>query len=259
MPQSRTLSIGRDVHKDAMAVAYVTKDHDAEVVSLGTIGTRPAEIAQLMRTMPSKATHRVFVSEAGPWGSWRSRYLRNKGPRCWVVAPSVIPQKAGDRVNTARRDAVPRARLRRSGDLPRVYVPTVEDETIRALSRARAEAIRDRKTATCRLKALLLRHDIRSTGRAAWGPAHQRWRSEVVCPPSAQPMVFQAYGRAVNEHTERLPRLAQALHDPVNTWRRQPLVEALQALRGVQCTVAVTRVAELGDLTRVDTPRQLMK
>jgi transposase len=240
-------------------VAYVAKEHDAEVIDLGTIGTRQADLDQLLRKMPSKATHLVFVYEAGPCGYWLYRYLTKKGHGCWVVAPSLIPKKAGDRVKTDRRDAIQLARLMRSGDLSPVYVPTVEDEAIRDLTRAREDAIRDLKAAKFRLKAFLLRHDIRYTGRAAWGPAHLRWLSEVVCPPPAQQLVFQEYVRAVNEHTERLQRLEPARHDHVNTWRLQPVVEALQALRGVQFTIAVTLVAELGDLPRFDNPRQVMK
>jgi transposase len=81
----------------------------------------------------------------------------------------------------------------------------------------------------------------------------------VVCPSPAQQVVFQEYVRTVNEHTERLQRLEQELHEQVQSWRLHPVVEALQALRGVQFTVAVTTVAELGDLTRFDTPRELMK
>jgi transposase len=174
------------------------------------------------------------------------------------VAPSLMPKKAGDWVKTDRRDARQRARLMRSGDLSPVDVPTVEDAAIRDLTRARADAIRDLKTAKFRLNAFLLRHDIRDTGRAAWGPAHLRWLSAVVCPTPAQQLVFQAYGRAVNEPTERLQRLEQDRQDHVHTWRQPPLVEALQAVRGVQFTVAVTLMAALGDLTRVDNPRQLM-
>jgi transposase len=217
MNQSSTLYIGLDVHKDSITVAYVAKDHDAEVIYLGTIGTRQADIDQLIRKMQSKAQHLVFVYEAGPCGYWRYRYLTKRGHVCWVVAPSLIPQKAGDRVKTDRRDAVQLARLMRSGDLTRVYVPTVEDEAIRDLARAREEAIHDLKTAKFRLKALLLRHDIRSTGRATWSPAHLRWLSEVVCATPAQQIVFQEYVRAVTEHTERLQRLEQELHEQVKT------------------------------------------
>jgi transposase len=259
MPESTTLYVGMDVHKESIAVAYIARDHDAQVIYLGTIGTRQADIDQLIRQLHSKAKHLVFVYEAGPCGYWLYRYLSKKGYVCWVVAPSLIPKKAGDRVKTDRRDAVQLARLMRSGDLTPVYVPTVEDEAIRDLCRAREDVIADLKTAKFRLKAFLRRHDIRYTGQATWGPAHLRWLSEVVCPTPAQQIVFQEYVRAVTEHTERLQRLEQELQEHVKSWRLNPVVEALQALRGVQFTVAVTTVAELGDLTRFENPRQLMK
>jgi transposase len=151
------------------------------------------------------------------------------------------------------------ARLARSGDLTAVSVPKGEDEAIRDLSRAREDALSDLKDAQCRLKAFLLRHDIRYTGRANWSPAPLRWLSEVVCPTPAQHIVFQEYVRAVTDHPERLQRLDQALQAHVPSWRLNPVVEALQALRGVQHTVAITRVADIGDLSRFDTPRERMK
>src|SRR5213593_218059 len=258
MQQSSTLYVGLDVHKESIAVAYVAQAHGAEVVSLGTIGARQCDIDKLLRQLQSKGQQLVFVYEAGPCGYWLYRYLMKKGYVCWVVAPSLIPKKTGDRVKTDRRDAMQLARLMRSGDLTPVYVPAVDDEAIRDLSRAREDTLRDLKAAKLRLKAFLLRHDIRYTGRANWSPAHLRWLSEVVCPTPAQHIVFQEYVQTVTEQTERLQRLEHALHEQVQTWRFQPVVEAFQALRGVQCTVAVTTVAELGDLTRFDNPRQLM-
>jgi transposase len=144
-----------------------------------------------------------------------------------------------------------------SGDLTPVYVPHVEDEAIRDLTRAREDTIGDIKAAKSRLKAVLRRHDIRYTGRATWGAAHLRWLAEVVCSTPAPQIVYQEYVRAVNAHTARLERLEQALKEHVQSWRLNPVVEALQALRGVQCTVAVTLVAELGDRTRFDHPTEL--
>jgi transposase len=146
----------------------------------------------------------------------------------------------------------------RSGDLPPVYVPAVEDEAIRDRRRAREDAIRALKAATSRLKAFLLRQDSREAGRATGGPAQLRGLAEVVCPTPAQQMGFQAYVRAVSAHQDRLQRLAVELREPVPAWRLHPVVQALQALRGVQCTVAVTLIAALGDRTRFDNPRQLM-
>jgi transposase len=232
MHQSSTRYIGMDVHKESIAVAYVAKDHNAEVLYLGSIGTRQGDLDQLVRQLQSKAKHLVFVYEAGPCGYWLYRYLTNKGHACWVVAPSLIPKKAGDRVKTDRRDAVPLARLMRSGDLTRVYVPTVEDEAIRDLTRAREDALRDLKAAKFRLKACLLRHDSRDTGRATWRPAHLRWLSEVVCATPAPQLGFQEYVRAVNEQTARLQRLEPALQAQVKPWRLPPVVEALVRPRG---------------------------
>jgi transposase len=153
---------------------------------------------------------------------------------------------------------MPLARLMRSGDRTPVSVPALDDAAIRDLRRAREDTLRDLQAATRRLQAFLLRHDIRSTGRANWRAAHLRWLSEVVCPTPAQQIVLQEEGQTVTAQTERLGRLARELHAQVNTWRLAPGVEALQALRGVQGTVAVTPVAALGDLTRFATPRQRM-
>ena len=123
MSQSSTLFIGMDVHKETIAVAYIAQDHGAEVTDLGTMGTRQCDIAQLVRKMQSKAKHLIFIYEAGPCGYWLYRYLTKKGYACWVVAPSLIPKKSGDRVKTNRRDAMQLARLARSGDLTLVSVP----------------------------------------------------------------------------------------------------------------------------------------
>ncbi|MGH8646833.1 MAG: IS110 family transposase [Gammaproteobacteria bacterium] len=258
MNHSNTLFVGLDVHKDSIAVAYAAEDRNSEVICLGTIGTRQCAIDKLIRKLQSKSNRVVFVYEAGPCGYWLYRYLTKKGSLCWVVAPSLIPKKAGDRVKTDRRDAVQLARLMRSGDLAPVYVPEVADEAIRDLSRAREDALGDLKAAKYRLKAFLLRQDIRYEGKANWGPAHLRWLAEVVCPTPAQQIVFQEYVRAVNEHHERLERIETELQERAKDWRLYPVVEALQALRGVQFTVALSTVAELGDLTRFDNPRQLM-
>jgi len=257
MSQSSTLYVGMDVHKESIAVAYVAQAYGADVISLGTIGTRQCDIDKLIRQLQSKSKQLVFVYEAGPCGYWLYRYLTKKGYTCRVVAPSLIPKKAGDRVKTDRRDAMQLARLMRSGDLTPVYVPAVDDEAIRDLSRAREDTLRDLKAAKLRLKAFLLRHDIRYTGQANWSPAHLRWLSEVGCPTPAQQIVFQEYVQTVTEQTERLGRLELELHAQVQSWRLSPVVEALQALRGVQFTVAVTTVAELGDLTRFENPQQL--
>lgn len=258
MKQFTTLYVGLDVHKDSIAVAYAGSDPGDEVTYVGPIGTRQCDIDKMVRRLQSKAAHLIFVYEAGPCGYHLYRYLTGKGFECQVVAPSLIPKKAGDKVKNDRRDCVKLARLARSKDLTPVYVPQVEDEAIRDLCRARHDAVQDLKAAKHRLKSFLLRLNIRYEGKATWNDAYLRYLAGVTCPTPAQQIVYQEYLRAVTEHIERLTRLEETLREEVKSWRFAPVVEAIQALRGVQEIVAVTTAAELGDLNRFDTPRQLM-
>ena len=139
---SKSLFIGLDVHKDTIAVADAAEDRGTEVVSLGMIGTRQYDVDKLIRELEANGATLMFAYEAGPCGYWLYRYLTRRGLSCAVVAPSLIPRKPGDRVKTDRRDAATLARLLRSGDLSSIYVPTVDDEAIRDLSRAREDTVR---------------------------------------------------------------------------------------------------------------------
>ena len=260
MSQSSTLFIGMDVHKESIAVAYVAQDHGAEV-DLPRAPLAPVSVTSIncIRKMQSKATHLVFVYEAGPCGYWLYRYLTKKDYDCWVVAPSLIPKKAGDRVKTDRRDAVQLARLRARGISPRSMSPRSRMKPF-----ATSAGLVKMPSAISRRPSSGSKPSCSDTISATpAGPPGARPTSggsrKCVCPTPAQQIVFQEYVRAVNEHTERLQRLEQELQEQVKAWRLHPVVEALQALRGVQFTVAVTTVAELGDLTRFDNPRQLMK
>jgi len=257
MRQSTPLFVGLDVHKDSIAVAHAEGGTAAPPVFVGAIGSRQADLDQLLRRLHSKAAALTVAYEAGPSGYGLYRYLTAKGVACHVVAPSLIPRKPGDKVKTDRRDAVTLARLLRSGDLTAVYVPSVEDEAIRDLCRARDAARVTMKDAKLRLKALLLRLGLHYVGRADWNAAHRRYLAKVVCPTPAQQIVFQESVRAVDEQVDRVARIETELRAAAPRWRLDPVVQALQALRGVQWRVAITVVAELGDLTRFENPRQL--
>ena len=257
MAQSTPLFVGLDVHKDSIAVAHAAGGSAEPPVFVGAIGPRQADLDQLPRRLHGKTRTLTFAYEAGPSGDGLHRYLTAKGLLCQVVAPPLIPKKPGDRVKTDRRDAVELARLLRSGDLTAVYVPSVEDEALRDLCRARDAARVTGKDAKLRLKAFLLRLGRPSAGRATWNDAHRRYLAKVVCPTAAQQIVFHESVRAVDDQIDRLQRLDAELLERAPAWHLYPVVQALQALRGVQFLVAITVVAELGDLTRFANPRQL--
>jgi len=257
MQQPTTLFVGLDVHKDSISVAYAAGGLTEAPQFVGPIGTRQSDIDKLIRRLHSKARDLVFAYEAGPCGYGLYRHLTSQGFDCRVVAPSLMPKRPGDRVKNDRRDAMEIARLLRSGDLTPVYVPTVEDEAIRDLCRARDATRITLKAAKLRLKSFLLRLGLHYSGRANWSDAHRRYLAKVACPTPSQQIVFQESVLAVDEQVDRLHRIEQELLDLASSWRLYPVVEALQAMRGVRWVVAITVVAELGDLTRFDNPRQL--
>jgi transposase len=83
----------------------------------------------------------LITYEAGPCGYELQRDLQKRGCTCEVIAPNEMPRAhGGARLQTERRDAMALARLCRTGDLVKVWVPDEHDESIRDLSRAREDA-----------------------------------------------------------------------------------------------------------------------
>ncbi len=249
--------VGLDVHKATIAVA-VADEGRGEARSYGTIRNTPEAVAQLVKRL-GPVGRLVCCYEAGPCGYGLQRQLVGLGAACTVVAPSLIPQRPGDRVKTDRRDALKLARLLRAGELTAVWVPDAEHEALRDLSRAR-EAARDaRHRARQQLGKLLLRLGVEEPGDAKrWSRRYQAWLKEVKLEQPLQQIVLQDAIEAVEAGTARLARLEGRLKEAAKAGRHAPLVAALQSLRGVGVITAVTLVAELGDLGRFPTPRPLM-
>jgi len=143
-------------------------------------------------------------------------------------------------------------------DLAFVHVPDERDEAFRDLVRAWGAAKQDLQHAKQRLKSFLRVHGVRYTGTANWRDAHRRWRSEFTFPEGWSQLAFEEHRRSIEDRLAQCQRLEQALRDAAPQWRFHPVVKALQALRGVQFTVAIGLIAETGDLSRFDNPRQLM-
>lgn len=256
MEHDSTVYVGLDVHKESITVAYAVGTGDVEV--LGRIGTTRGDIDRLCKRLRSKGRHVHVVYEAGPCGYGLYRQLVEEGFECMVCAPSLIPKKPGERVKTDRRDSIKLVRALRAGDLSAVYVPGIEDEAFRDLARAWMTAKNDLKQARQRLKSFLLSHRVRYPGKADWGSSYRRWVSQHSFNNEWQQLAFEEHRRTLGDRMAQCERLEAALRDAVVNWQFYPAVLGLQAMRGVQFTTAVGMLAEVGDLSRFEHPRQLM-
>ncbi len=251
--------IGLDTHKDTIAVA-IADAAGGKPRFYGEIANTPTALSKLLKDVSPNGEVASYCYEAGPCGYGIYRQISDSGHDCSVVAPSLIPTKPGDRVKTDRRDSENLARLHRAGELTPVWVPDQEQEAIRDLTRAREDMKHLERQARQRLCAFLLRHGQRyESGKSKWTQAYWRWLEGIKFSHRVQQTVFQEYIDSVKQQQQRVADLEQAMHEGMADWTLAPVVTGLMALRGCRLITAMTVVAELGDITRFDSPRQLMK
>ena len=168
MREFNNIYVGLDVHKDTIAIA-VARAGRGEPDYHGEIAHNSAALSKLLKRLSPNGEVLNVCYEAGPCGYGLHRQLTALGHECEVVAPSLIPRKAGERMKTDRRDALMLARLHRAGELTAVWVPGEEQEAIRDLTRAREDMKANERRACQQLGAFLLRHGRVYAARAA-GP-----------------------------------------------------------------------------------------
>lgn len=248
--------LGLDVHAETITAAIA--EADGTVRSLGTVTNRMESLRKLVGKLGGGEGVRACY-EAGPTGYVLYWQLAELGVACEVIAPTLAPMKAGDRVKTDRRDAERLARSLRSGDLTAVWVPDAASEALRDLVRAREAAKQDQLRARHRLSKFLLRTGQRPAMKA-WTLPYLAWVRQLRFAQPAQESARLDYLHEVDHMGERVRRLEQAVSEAVAAAppRLQAIVGGLQALRGIARISAVTIAAELGSFARFGSARQLM-
>ena len=252
----RECYVGLDVHKDSITMAVAEAGREDPRVVATIPNTTLALLKQLRRLGALKSLRCCY--EAGPTGYGIYRCLREAGVACEVIAPSLVPVKAGDRVKTDSRDARKLARSHRAGELTPIHVPDETTEAMRDLERARDDAKKAEKAVRNQLGKFLLRYDRKYEGKTPWTKTHLDWIRQQSFEHEAQNRVLQDYLRAAEDASERVARVTADIEELVESWSWAPMVKALQALRGVRLLTAVILVAELGDLRRFGTAGELM-
>jgi len=252
--------VGLDVHKDTIAVAIAMPGRD-EPVYRGEVAHEPKALKKWLDRLNDEFGGAVllFCYEAGPCGYGLYRQLLAAGHDCQVVAPSLIPKKPGERIKTDRRDALKLARLLRAGDLTAVWVPDAEQEAMRDLTRARDDMKSQERKARQQLNAFLLRQGHHwPSGKKRWTKIHFNWLESISFEQPWLQIVLQEYVDAVKAATQRVDDLTDQLMRALPSWSLAPVVDALVALRGIDKLAATVLLAELGDISRFDSPKQLM-
>jgi transposase len=255
-----TAFIGLDVHKETIAVAVALPGRD-EPQYRGEIAHEPKEIQKWLNRLSVEfdGALLLFCYEAGPCGYGLYRQISEAGHACQVVAPSLIPKKPGERIKTDRRDALKLARLLRAGDLTAVWVPDVEQEAMRDLTRARDDMKGQERKARQQLNAFVLRHGHHwPRGKTRWTAAYFNWLESIRFEQPWLQIVLQEYIDAVKAATQRVTDLTDELLRALPRWSLAPVVDALVAMRGIDKLAATVLLAELGDISRFDSPKQLM-
>lgn len=258
MGQNSEIFVGLDVAKARHAVAIAEGGRQGEIRFIGEIDADPTSVHRLVSRLEKRHAALHFCYEAGPTGYGLYRQLTAMGYPCSVVAPSMIPRRPGDRIKTNRRDAMQLARLLRAGELTEVWVPDEAHEAMRELVRARESAVDDLRRKRQAISSLMLRYGRSYPGKKTWGARHRQWLQAQRFDHPAQQLALQEMTLAAQHAQERLKRTEAAIIEFVPSWSLAPIVEALQALRGVQLINAATIMVEIGDLRRFDSPRQLM-
>jgi len=250
--------VGLDVHADTVAVAVA--EMGGEVRSVGIVAHEITAIRRVLGKLGKKEQLRVCY-EAGPTGYALYWELTRLGIDCIVVAPSLIPKAASDRVKTDRRDAQKLARSHRAGDLTAVWVPDQKHEALRDLVRLREAAQEDNVRAKHRLGKFFLRHGLKDpSGKKKWSDVWWQWARKVKMPYVEQEMTLVELISEVDHQKHRLVRIEAAIDKAISEApeRLQKIVDGLQALRGVAKLTAVTLAVELGSMARFQKAPQVM-
>jgi len=253
--QSTTV-VAFDQHAKSVVAAVL--EGTAATPSLHALSEDLPAIGRFVARLQRRGSVRCCY-EAGPCGFGLQRFLSARGIPCEVIAPSLIPRRAGDRIKTDRRDARQLAVLYRAGALTAIHVPTEDEEAVRDLLRCREDAQADLVRARHRLSKFLLRRDRRFTGTArAWGTRHREWLRGLRWDHEALTSTFTAYVRAVEDAEARVEALEQELRVYVAAAPFARPVRHLRCFKGISDLTALTIAAELGDVRRFAAAPRLM-
>lgn len=250
--------VGLDVHKNTIAVSIADAGR-TKARFYGEIENTTEAVNALVKKINPDGEVLGVCYEAGPCGYGLYRQLMGLGHECEVVAPTLIPRRASDKIKTDRRDSLRLAELLRAGELTAVWVPDAEQEAIRDLVRTRDDFKTFERQVRQQLLAFMLRHSLQWTGgKKNWTKGFWHWLEAIQMPNPHQHYALKEYIDAVRRCGSQLQAIEKQMLAAKSGWSLEPIVDGLMAMRGVNLITAMGIVAELGDLSRFSKATQLM-
>jgi transposase len=186
------------------------------------------------------------------------RELRNRGIRCEVVAPALIPKKPGDRRKTDKIDARELAHHYRNSSLTMVVVPDREDEAVRSLVRLREDLVNDLTRTKHRTRCHLLRNGLAYRHGVNWTKTHRDWLGGLQLELPDEQFVLEKLLEKLDTLNAELGEIDERIETRAFSESYVDRVARIRCLKGFATTTAMTMVSEVGDFTRFPTARHFM-
>lgn len=249
--------VGMDVHKETISVT-VFDGNRREPSSESVIKNNQSQIAKYFKRLQSKNEMIICCYEAGPTGFTLHRFLENLGITCYVVAPTLLPRKPGDRIKTDKRDALLLAKALRNEEIVPIYVPRPSDEAVRDYLRMCSDMKAELKRQKQHLVQFLLRIGMIYQGKTSWTRDHHRWLTSLNFDLEIHKQTFDEYYFSILSQEERILRILEKIDEIAATAKYCDKVSKLRCFKGVGNITALSFIVEIGDFRRFPNAKSFM-
>ncbi len=249
--------VAMDTHKKEHKVAlhYPCQEEVTRFAVRNTARDIKKMVSKIKKQAPGEV---LFCYEAGVCGFTLKRRIEALGCKCKVIAPSLTPQKPGERIKTDRRDAVKLLAMFKAGLLTEVHAPDKQQEAARELTRCRQAAQENLKRVRHQLTKFLVRHGYIYSEGSHWTQKHLRWLQSLEFEEALLEDVFDSYFTEMQHCIQRLASLDTQVEKLAESEPYKEVVGLLRCFHGIDTLSAITTITEIFDFGRFCSPGELM-
>ena len=248
---------GIDYHLNSLTIALMVEG-ERDILNTIRIKNDDKLIKRYMKKLFKNYKIKACYEASCNGYSFQSK-MKSWGYDCDVIAPSLIPKKAGCKRKNDFRDSIDLAKNYAGGLLTIVVPPTKRQESVRALIRCRLELKNNEKSVKMQINSLMQSQNLRWTeGKKRWTVKHLLWLSKIEMQNHYLQQVLNEFLGHLNYLSTRVAYLDSQIEEIANTDIYAESVKNLKALKGIDILSAMILIAEITDFRRFSSPRALM-